>query len=268
MVIKISSYKNVSVKIFGIILIVGLSFITIPNVVGTHYYQLQIFFEDEKIENYNVSLKVTQEKIPNLKHYGPYSLKMVSKKGKIIEEKKFDIRREVTVEKRLSSGEWENFREKIKKPGILINLPYNSSIEKAIVKKGNNTIGEIPIKKEINFSIKTCKDELCNKEKKIFSKNESVWIDYQSDLEGLKINTSVRFPDNSTKKIELPKRLTLEKEGKYIIKSYASKIGRKGKMKIKKIKVKESSNKLVNTIIGIGTILIIFTLLMLLRKFK
>lgn len=267
MVIKILKEKNKKFKSYVPLLIAILFLITVPNAAAIHYYQFKIRFQNNEIVGSNVSLKITNSEVPNLKHSGPYTLQLLSKKGEVMGEKDFDIKEKILIEKRLRSGEWNNTRQRIQTPTVLINYPYQHSISKALVKSGDKKIGEIQVKKNINLTIKICGDRKCSEGKiKNFVKNEVVWITKESNPKNLGLETYLSFPDNHTEKIEFPKKLILERKGNYIIKSTASKIGYGKTKETREIQVEENENNLFDIVVGVVILTSIITLLIVLRK--
>ncbi|MFB6088541.1 MAG: hypothetical protein ABEK36_02055, partial [Candidatus Aenigmatarchaeota archaeon] len=127
-----------------------------------------------------------------------------------------------------------------KETSIVLNFKYDPKMEKAYVKKNDKVLGLIKLKRNINFSLKTCKDRSCEKEKERFLENESMWIDYHSSVNGIKTRTLITYPNNSTEEIKIPKKIRLGNAGKYKIKSSIYKIGYKNSSDIKEITVNEN----------------------------
>jgi hypothetical protein len=64
-------------------------------------------------------------------------------------------------------------------------------------------------------------------DKKIFTQNEEITLDYSSSIESLFIDTTLTYPDGSINKIELPFSFTPEQIGTYELEVTASKEGYK-----------------------------------------
>lgn len=74
-----------------------------------------------------------------------------------------------------------------------------------------------------DLNILTCKDLDCNEQTKVFVKGDEVYINYNSSIEGLAVNTVLTYPDNSNKQFTLPNSFTAEQIGTYSLEISASK---------------------------------------------
>jgi len=92
-----------------------------------------------------------------------------------------------------------------------------------------------PIKGEIseNFSvhvkyplnIKICNDQSCKTESISFIKSSVVFLDYSTDIQDAKIESTLIFPDKTEKKLSLPESITANQVGIYDIVSKALRDG-------------------------------------------
>ncbi|MFB6075598.1 MAG: hypothetical protein ABEK17_00490 [Candidatus Aenigmatarchaeota archaeon] len=256
-----SSIENkiiISSLLFSILLLMT------TNVHGTNYYQLKINLEGKEIKNSTISLQKIQGKVPNLKQTGPYEVEIIGENGKIIGTKKFDIKESMVIEKRLQNGTWINMRVEGER-NALINFEYNPSIDSVKVKKNDKKLIEIPVKKKINFSLKICKDRACKKESNNYAVGESFWINYTSDKNNFNISTFITYPNNSTEKINIPKKMNLTGKGEYEIKSTVNKMGYERSVETKRIKI-EDNMKIVGWLIPIMVVIIIIISLLFLFK--
>jgi len=77
------------------------------------------------------------------------------------------------------------------------------------------------------FSINICKDQNCNEKSKIFLKNENIYLDYDSSIEGIALTAKMTYPDNSIKEITVPGSMKASQIGTYELEVNASKAGYK-----------------------------------------
>jgi hypothetical protein len=82
-------------------------------------------------------------------------------------------------------------------------------------------------KKIIDINLKVCEDENCNRIKKIFLKNQNVYLDYNSKISEISVYTELTMPDKSTKEISLPTSIKADQIGTYSLKVTATKEGYK-----------------------------------------
>ena len=77
-----------------------------------------------------------------------------------------------------------------------------------------------------NFSLKICKDVTCNLAAQSFVVENTVFIDYYSNVSALTINATVEYPDGSTHRLDgLPASVIPSETGLYTISAIASKNG-------------------------------------------
>lgn len=81
----------------------------------------------------------------------------------------------------------------------------------------------------LDFSITPlfCEDSLCEENSKVFPQGEDIYLDYESSIENPIIETTLTYPDNSTKDINLPSSIKAEQIGTYELYITASKEGYK-----------------------------------------
>ena len=88
-----------------------------------------------------------------------------------------------------------------------------------------------PIQKTVskNFSIVTDPffEFKIKLDKKVFIKNENIYLNYSSDVSGLKLGSKLTYPDGSIKNINLPTTIKAEQVGNYNLEVSASKEGYK-----------------------------------------
>ena len=101
---------------------------------------------------------------------------------------------------------------------IEIKTPINQKFEK------NFTIRTIP---SIDFRALTCKDISCETESKIFVKGENIYFSYISEPGIVTVQGSLKYPDGSVKKVNLPTQIKAEQIGTYELNVNASKEGYK-----------------------------------------
>ncbi|MEM0465580.1 MAG: hypothetical protein QXW97_02665 [Candidatus Pacearchaeota archaeon] len=77
----------------------------------------------------------------------------------------------------------------------------------------------------INFRLKMCNDEKCNKESKVFIQGEKVYFDYSSDVDNLVLSPKIVFPNYSSKVISIPTSIIFNEIGSYKIEVSAYKSG-------------------------------------------
>lgn len=92
-----------------------------------------------------------------------------------------------------------------------------------IHKKNFNVIS----KKEMNFSLKSCEKSNCEKYKKMYLKDDKVYIDYDSDVSDIAINATLTFPDKTTQQIQFPYSFKAKQLGTHTIEAEATKQGHK-----------------------------------------
>ncbi len=80
--------------------------------------------------------------------------------------------------------------------------------------------------KEIDIELKSCEDEICDEEWKIFGKNQKIYLDYESSIDSTP-NAILIYPDGTKEIITLPYEFLAEKEGEYILEANLSKEGYK-----------------------------------------
>lgn len=73
----------------------------------------------------------------------------------------------------------------------------------------------------------TCEDEDCLNKKRVFILNETIYLDFESEVENPAIRTILFSPDNITKEITLPYSFKLEQTGDYKLESSFFKEGYK-----------------------------------------
>ena len=77
------------------------------------------------------------------------------------------------------------------------------------------------------FNFLTCKDEDCNEQTKVFVKNENIYFDYDSDIEGILTTAVLTYPNGNPQQLILPASIKAEQIGTYELKINASKQGYK-----------------------------------------
>ena len=83
------------------------------------------------------------------------------------------------------------------------------------------------LKKEMNFSLKSCEKSNCEKYKKMYLKDDKVYIDYDSDVSDIAINATLTFPDKTTQQIQFPYSFKAKQLGTHTIEAEATKQGHK-----------------------------------------
>ena len=81
--------------------------------------------------------------------------------------------------------------------------------------------------KQMTFAAHLCKDEECEYESSVFIKGSSVYVDYESPIEGIQVAGSIASPDGSEKNITLPAVVQVAETGSYVLQVTASKKGYK-----------------------------------------
>jgi hypothetical protein len=84
------------------------------------------------------------------------------------------------------------------------------------------TIDTLP---DIEFRILICKESSCKTESKTFLKNSNIYLSYSSDVAGINTKTTLTYPNNTTKQINLPTSIKAEQIGTYKLEVIASKNG-------------------------------------------
>ena len=92
---------------------------------------------------------------------------------------------------------------------------------------------------EIDFKIKTCKDEKCKIVSKEFLVGEKAYVNIESEVSELNVKAIVTLPDGTKKELELPGSIELKQEGSYIVEVSAEAEGYKKTTKIVEIVAKK-----------------------------
>ncbi|MBW3015260.1 hypothetical protein KY330_02460 [Candidatus Woesearchaeota archaeon] len=77
----------------------------------------------------------------------------------------------------------------------------------------------------IDFNINFCKDQLCSDESKVFVLGKRIYLDYESSISGLDLESSIIYPDNSEQEISLPFSIEADQLGIYRLEITAEKEG-------------------------------------------
>ena len=94
-----------------------------------------------------------------------------------------------------------------------------------------------------DFRIQLCKDLSCTKESNIFVKGEEIYLTYNSNLEGLSIEANLIYPNEETKKLDLPILIPADQIGTYALSIIVSKEGYKEiEQKIQFAVIEEEAN--------------------------
>ena len=113
------------------------------------------------------------------------------------------------------------------------------SPEKQLIEK-NFTISTSP---SFSFNIKTCKDQSCAEKSKVFLKDESIYINYDSEVQNPTIRAVLLYPNEIQKELTIPTLITADQIGTYELKVIASKENYKTIEKITQFGViKEQAN--------------------------
>lgn len=86
-------------------------------------------------------------------------------------------------------------------------------------------ISGMPLDLPIDLGV--CKSSWCSKRTKIFIKNEDVYLNYNSDIPDLKLDSKLVYPDGASRDINLPYSFKAEQIGTYELEVTASKEGYK-----------------------------------------
>ncbi|GEM_PF-5971178 len=137
---------------------------------------------------------------------------------------------------------------KVKRP---VSLPYSFKAEQNgtynLTAKASKE-GYHPTKKSIQFAVIRKEPEIKEEKEIKFTteailKKQTMHIDYNSALKGIKVKAKITLPDGTSKEFTLPTTLELKQKGTYIIEATAEKTGWKKTTKITTIKAKEAAKK-------------------------
>jgi len=120
-------------------------------------------------------------------------------------------------------------------------ISHNSTEESTKKFKIIGTLKELPI------NLKICKDLSCSESEKIFSQNETIYLDYSSEVKNISINANLTYPDKTIKQLILPTSIRAEQTGTYTLKVTASKEGYKTKTLSTQFGVVEKEAEIINT---------------------
>lgn len=81
--------------------------------------------------------------------------------------------------------------------------------------------------KQMPFGVYLCRDEECEYESSVFIQGASIYVGYESPIEGIQVAATISFPDGSKENITLPTLLQAGGTGSYILQVTASKSGYK-----------------------------------------
>jgi len=79
--------------------------------------------------------------------------------------------------------------------------------------------------KQMDFEIHLCKDRECEHESKVFIRSDTIYMSYESSIEGIQVAGTVSLPDGSTEHVVLPTELRVTQIGSYVLLVTASKEG-------------------------------------------
>jgi hypothetical protein len=120
---------------------------------------------------------------------------------------------------------YQIFERYVKDPG-----DYGATVE--ILDIGDNVLDTkkfqfeiISGEPELDTSILICKDQSCTVESKIFVKDETVYLDYSSDVDSPSITAILTYPDKTTRTLTLPTSIKAEQVGTHTLGITASKQG-------------------------------------------
>ena len=117
---------------------------------------------------------------------------------------------------------------------IFILEPYQAEFTKSF---------EVVNSLELPFDVLFCKDSLCAEKAKIFLQGENIYLDYESSVENPSIKATLKYPDNSTKKVSLPGTIKADQIGTYELEVTATKEGYKTVINKEQFGVIESNAK-------------------------
>lgn len=80
---------------------------------------------------------------------------------------------------------------------------------------------------QMPFAVHLCKDEECEYESSVFIQGDSIYVGYESTIEGVQVSGSISYPDGSKENITLPTVVQAAETGSYVLQTTASKSGYK-----------------------------------------
>ena len=84
--------------------------------------------------------------------------------------------------------------------------------------------------KQMPFAVHLCKDEECEYESSVFIRGSSIYLGYESPIDGIQVAGTVSFPDGSVRNITLPTIVQVTDTGSYVFHVTASKEGYKSQI--------------------------------------
>lgn len=79
--------------------------------------------------------------------------------------------------------------------------------------------------KRMDFEVHLCKDRECEDESRVFIQSDTIYMSYESSIDGIHVAGTVSLPDGSTEHIVLPTELHVTQTGSYALLVTASKDG-------------------------------------------
>lgn len=76
-----------------------------------------------------------------------------------------------------------------------------------------------------NFSVSVCKDSSCAERASVFKAGEKFYLDYNSSLQGVSVNSEIVHPNGEVQKVNLPYSGSFNNEGNYELLVNATKPG-------------------------------------------